>query len=257
MVAKPDFEVKFFMPAQQVLEPDGDLKEEVRAVFDVAGEVTRLRMQFMDSANTELHTTGWNVRIRAFEGEDGFELTYKKRYRFDGDTLERVLARAASDGFDAGEREYDAQVEWGNRRTLSLSRRRSVELPDYGDLDMPTEDDSRSIAAEFIPGKLDRSGPKDWARAILFAGHVYGPVRGRRWTGQWDGGKMVIEVWNVDRAPHANERRVAEISFKHDDEAQAAARRDRLQNFLRSHDWLRPDDVLKTDLILRSYRGGG
>ena len=76
------------------------------------------------SSSCGSNAAGWNVRIRKFEGEHEFELTYKRRYPFDGATLANTLAMAERDGFDKNESDYDAQVEWGAQgQTLTMSRR--------------------------------------------------------------------------------------------------------------------------------------
>src|SRR4051794_27427154 len=54
---------------------------------------------------------------------------------------------------------YEAQVEWGfSRKTLTFTRQRTLDAPDGGGLRLPGRSKSTAIAAEKIPGKLDRVG---------------------------------------------------------------------------------------------------
>jgi hypothetical protein len=253
VVAAPDYEVKFFMDVNQVMDSDRKLNKRVREVFSLDDDVTRIGMQFLDDTQHDFDKAGWNVRIRKFEAERDFELTFKRRYSFDGGTLQETLATAAKDGFDADESDYAAQVEWGSKRTLTLSKRKPVALPHCDGLHLPCEADSREMSAEAAPGKLRRLLPQGWASQVLADAHVFGPVAGRRWTGSWSGKRVCIEAWSVDRAPELRDRCIVEISFKEDDEGRADDIRTVLCTLLETERWRRNDDALKTQLILKFY----
>jgi hypothetical protein len=256
--AVPNYEVKLFLVADAVLDREARLTRRVREAFKTGRRTKRLRMQFVDDALRQLHAAGWNVRLRAFEGEDGFELTYKRRYPTPG-AIAATLAAAAQDGFDAGEADYEAQVEWGHtRRTLSLSNRKHLEVPDQcdqggGGLRLPNTAAARRVGAAELPGKLDRTVSPGWARAVLARAHAYGPVRGRRWTGECEGSSVDLEVWTLRGAAGADAERVVEVSLHADDRREAASRREGLRHWLREKGWLEERDVLKTELILRRY----
>jgi len=250
---KANFEVKAFMRRDQVLDSDKRLVRSVREQFGLKDRITRITMQFVDGAQHELHDAGWNVRLRRFEADDDLELTYKRRYPFGDGTLEAVRAMAACDGFDAHEDDYDAQVEWGSqRRTLTLSTRKKIHQRGSENMNLPNAHDSRTISADGLPGKLKRLALSGSAVRILSDAHVYGPVSGRRWTGEWSGTGLSIELWTLDRAPPEH-RHVVEISFKHDDETEAGVRRKILHEVLSEKNWLLDEDVLKTELILKCY----
>jgi hypothetical protein len=226
---KLNFEVKFLMRSDQVLGFDGDLVPQVSQCFDTADKVTRIRMQFLDSKEHALHKAGWNVRIRRFEGEDEVELTYKRRYPFGDGTLATTQATAARDGFDASESDYAPQVEWGaKRKTLTLSRRKKFAEGGYQGLDLPNSADTRTMSTNELPGKLAQLGAAGWAKHILESGHVFGPVQGKRWAGKWSGYDLSIEYWKLDQAAEPSGQRIVEVSFKHDEEAQASAGSDAL-----------------------------
>ena len=252
MLAVPDYEVKFFMDPRVALDADQKPTRRVRDMFNSSDASTRISMQFMDGPNGELHGARWNVRLRKFEGEDQIELTYKKRYPVTHD-IDTTLAEAARDGFDSGEDDYEAQVEWGAKQTLSLSRRHEVELPGYEKMQLPSEDDSRSVSVDKIPGKLDKVDPRGWAQTILAHARSRGPVQGRRWTGEWQQIRVCIEVWGIRGAPGEPDEYIVELSFKDADRTHAHTTRCLLHDFLDTQGWLLKTDVLKTELILTRY----
>src|SRR5262249_43620419 len=251
--AVPDYEVKFFLDPARVLD---NLNEPTRVVHDALGlssSVTRLRMLFLDSKNHDLNEVGWNVRMRTIEDEDGIELAYKKRYRIGDLPLSQIVAQAASEGFGADDTNYRAQVEWGSRRTLSFTRKKTARVKGLKAMELPVEADAGQVAVAEIAGKLDQARPGGWARRILAEAHAYGPVKGRRWSGKLDGLKLDFEVWEVRMAGGKGTEPIVELSFKGDDEAKAESGRTKLERFLKAKDWLLEGDVLKTDLILQRY----
>ena len=196
---------------------------------------------------------GWIVRLRTIEGETGLELAYKKRFRIGDRPLSQILEQAASEGFGADDPNYRAQVEWGSRRTLSFTRKKTVHVRGVKGMELPEEADARTVAVEEIAGKLDRAKSAGWARGILAEAHVYGPVKGRRWSGKLDGMKLDLEVWEVRMAGGKGTEPIVELSFKEDDGAKAESQRATLAGFLKEKDWLLKEDVLKTELILQRY----
>jgi hypothetical protein len=212
-------------------------------------------MQFVDGAGQELAGVGWYVRLRRFDGEDGVELTYKRRYQV-GDDLDAALREAAGDGFDADEEDYEAQVEWRARLgPLSFTRKLERPLPGYYGLELPNEADCRTMAVDGLPGKLRRVGRPGWAQAQLGGARIYGPVAGKRWQGCWDDKPVRIELWSLRRASGDGMERIVELSFKEKRVDDAGARRGELQRELARRGWLAADAdlVLKTGEILRRY----
>jgi hypothetical protein len=251
--AVPDYEVKFFLDPAKVLD---NLNEPTKAVHDALGlssSVKKLRMLFLDSKTHDLHEVGWNVRLRTIEDEEGIELAFKKRFRVGDQPLSQILEQAASEGFGADDGNYRAQVEWGSRRTLSFTRKKTVHVKGVKGMELPEEADARLAAVAEIAGKLDRARPGGWARGILAEAHAYGPVKGRRWSGKPDGLKLDFEVWEVRMADGKGTEPIVELSFKEDDGAKAEAGRTGLEHFLKAKGWLLGKDVLKTELILQRY----
>jgi hypothetical protein len=257
--AVPDYEVKFFLDPAKVLVNLSEPATEVNKAVGLSSSVTKLRMLFLDSKNHDLsknhvlNEVGWNVRLRTIEDEDGIELVYKKRFRIGDRPLSQILEQAASEGFGADDTNYRAQVEWGSRRTLSFTRKKTVQVKGVKGMELPKEADARRVAVAEIAGKLDRARPGGWARGILAEAHAFGPVKGRRWSGKLDGLKLDFEVWDVLMADGKGTEPIVELSFKEDDEAKAESGHTKLENFLKAKGWLLKGDVLKTELILQRY----
>ena len=251
--AVPDYEVKFFLDPPKVLVNLSEPATEVDNALGLSSSVTKLRMLFLDSKKHDLNEVGWIVRLRTIEGETGLELAYKKRFRIGDRPLSQILEQAAKEGFGADDTNYRAQVEWGSRRTLSFTRKKTVQVKGVKGMELPEEADARRVAVAEIAGKLDRTKGAGWARGILAEAHVYGPVKGRRWSGKLDGLKLDFEVWEVRMAGGKGTEPIVELSFKEDDGAKAESGRTKLERFLKAKGWLLEGDVLKTELILQRY----
>jgi hypothetical protein len=251
--AVPDYEVKFFLDPAKTLDNLNEPSRVVHDALDLSRSVTKLRMLFLDSKRHDLNEVGWNVRLRTIEGESGIELAYKKRFRIGDRPLSQILEQAAREGFGADDTNYRAQVEWGSRRTLSFTRKKTVHVQGVKGMELPEEVDARRVAVDQIAGKLDRTKQTGWARGVLSEAHVYGPVKGRRWSGKLDGLKLDLEVWEVHMAGGKGTEPIVELSFKEDDGAKAESQRAGLERFLKEKGWLLKEDVLKTELILQRY----
>jgi hypothetical protein len=253
--ASPGYEVKLFLNPKKVLKKGQEPSQDLIDFLGISGPPARLRMAFLDSNLKELHAEGWNVRLREVEGKKELEVTYKRRYPVPDD-LDGTLAVAARQGFDAGETEYEAEVEWGYRKkTLSFTRKKEVEKPG-GDA-FPSAKEARRLAASELPGKLDHWVRQGWAESVLTDARLYGPVEARRWAGSRDDvdDKIVLELWQVRKPSGDGEEPLVEVSFKKKDPAKATSGREQLLKRLQDKKgWLVEDDVLKTERILERYR---
>jgi hypothetical protein len=145
-------------------------------------------------------------------------------------------------------------VEWGFRKeTLSFSRKKELPATHAAELTLPTASELQSLAIHEIPGKLDRTQSAGWSRGILASGHVYGPVLGKRWSGNWQGPELSFEVWLVRSAKGSGYEPVVELSFKADTQPSANDFREKLLSFTYDEGWLLEREVLKTTLILQRY----
>jgi hypothetical protein len=111
----PAVEVKFFLNPSTVLDASYRPNDALHTAFQVIEVPVTIRMQFLDGPGHELHQEGWNIRFRKDQGEDHIELTFKRRYPVDGH-LAMALTKAAQEGFDAAENDYEPELEWRYQR---------------------------------------------------------------------------------------------------------------------------------------------
>jgi len=251
--ASPGVEVKLFLDPSLTLDARNQPSRDVLAAFEVTGDPVTIKMQFLDGRGLELHEAGWNVRFRTVQGKDKMEVTYKRRYRV-ASGLDAALAEAERDGFNAGEKDYEPELEWGYKQeTLTFSNEKSKESTNPT---LPSLANARTLAVSQMPGKLKRVGADGWAKSILSGARIYGPVEGRRWTGRHRDidDDISIEVWTLPGAGRTDTERIVEVSFKKKERSdKAVAKREALLKLLEQKGWLLPRDVLKTALILERF----
>lgn len=252
--ANPNYEVKFYLKSDQVLDSDHKLKKEIRTLFDMPSSLTKMRVQYLDNDQLELNEMGWCSRIRKKEDSDKFELTYKKRYPIREGQIEAALALAASEGFDAGEDDYEAQIDWGyTKQTLSFSNRKTFKDNDYSGMSLPNLKDSIKVAVDEAPGKFENWQYKNWGKDILEDSRIYGYVKAKRYIGEFENTKTYIEIWKIINEAGTGYEHMVEISFKADDYEIASSLRTDLETFLKERNLLEEKDILKTSLILNRY----
>jgi hypothetical protein len=120
-------------------------------------------------------------------------------------------------------------------------------------MNLPPVETVRAAAEKLLPGKLERWKHKGWARGVLAAADLYGPVLGRRWIGKWDGPELAFEVWLIKTESGQGYEPVVELSFKENEEPKASSCRGKLIALVRKRGWLLERDVLKTEMILKRY----
>ncbi|MFC4811804.1 hypothetical protein [Paenibacillus sp. GCM10023250] len=250
----PDYEVKLLLNPSAVLGPDFKLTSTVLSTFAMPSTVTKMNVAFLDTSAKEIYNNGWSPRIRKTEGEDDFELSYKKRYAIANDDINAALTQANRDGFDSGDDNYEAQVEWGyQKKTLSITRTKKGSKSGYSGMDLPSIGDARSLMVNNAPDKFNDWLRDDWGTDNLKNARYFGPVLAKRSEGTWNGLKLYIEVWPIKNAAGTGTEYVVEASFKTDSAATASAKHDQLISFLQSKGWFLAQDSLKTQLIMDRY----
>jgi hypothetical protein len=159
---------------------------------------------------------------------------------------------ANSEGFDASDTKYEAQVERGYRKmTLSVSRDKKVE---DGEVGLPDAEKARKILVKEAPGQFKDAGVEDWGVQALSEARVYGPILADRYVGIWEGGmKVSIEVWPIMIRVEGRLEYVTEVSFRAKKRSEGAPVRDGLIAVLEGKGWFCPADSLKTQLIMENY----
>ncbi|KAK0644318.1 hypothetical protein B0T16DRAFT_195468 [Cercophora newfieldiana] len=253
---KEDYEIKLLLNPDVALDPVAHKPTaELLSLFSASPTPTQMNVQFLDDDDKSIYNAGWSPRIRRTEGKP-LELTYKKRYPITGEDVHTALSAANSDGFDASDTKYEAQVEWGySKMTLSVTREKKVDDGEVDALSLPDAEKSRKMLIDEAPGKFkDFGGTEDWGVRALSAARVYGPILAERYVGTWDGNvKVYVEVWPIMIRREGRVEYVTEVSFKAKKRSEGGTVRDGLIEVLREKGWLCPVDSLKTQLIMENY----
>lgn len=261
-VPKHNFEVKFLLDTHKVLKTatSNELTAELKTALNVSAKAEDMSIQFIDTNSKQLSSQGWNLRVRRKKGKK-IELTYKKRYDIAGpgdistagntNSIDTALSTAQQDGFDLSG-EFEAQVEVGYaQQTLSVSNGQKVSDAGFGELDLPTVDQSRQLLADQAPAKF-----KAMSNAMTQLGDssVYGPVSAKRWEGKFDGYDLDIELWKIRKSTtDSTLEPIVEASFKADTFQEVLEGRASMTKFLKSSGWLLQRDSLKTKLVMDRY----
>lgn len=236
----PDYEVKFLLNSQHVLDASHHLNEQSRGFFHIQEKPTDVDVQYIDTPHHDFSQAGWTQRMRHKEGKNKLEMTYKKRYPITNGDITAAIQQAAQDGFDKTSTPYKAQIDWGwHNMTLSLSD--TQKIPSYDSL--PSASQSKHLIATYMPveGRQSISLSKE---CIL-----YGPLTYQKYTGTLAGQAIDIEVWPI---PNSSEY-ITELSFKAATYTEAAKKREKIQNILETNQIVKAKDSLKTSKILNSY----
>ncbi|TPV46588.1 hypothetical protein [Bacillus dicomae] len=249
---KPSFEVKLLLKPEQVLGSNDEVKQEVLERFQAGTNYERIQVQFLDTANKNLSNEGWFTRIRKKEFSKDFELTYKKRYPIQNGVIQDALEVAKKDGFDSETDNYEAEIDWGfEKKTLSISNKKSYSAKGYGVLDLPNEQAAQNMLIEKLPGKMNKWLYTNWGEEMLRDSCIYGPVLMKRYTGEFENIKANIEIWPLSNTGKVEDDFVIEVSFKTNEESIAKEQRELLMKSLEQKGWLLPKDSLKTELIFQ------
>ncbi|MGM1045702.1 MAG: hypothetical protein ACQEXX_06115 [Bacillota bacterium] len=253
----PNYELKVFLDPAVVLDGNKELKSDVMAYFNMSTTAEKMAVQFMDTENLDLNQAGWSVRIRKKEAyTDGkFELVYKKRYPIMNGDIDGALMLAASEGFEASDTNYEAQVDWGyQKQTLSISRKKTIKKSGYEGMELPTPKDSRNWTISEAPGKFDNWLGSGWGTGRLAeVQKARGPVDANRHVGTWNGIETYVEVWQLLNSTGTGFDYIVEASFKLDSSTEAAAKKANFEADMAAAGWFLPVDQLKTQLILERY----
>lgn len=250
----PNYEVKLLLDPSKVLGSDHKLTGSVKTAFGMPDSVTKMNVEFLDTNAKVIYSNGWSTRVRKMEGENNFELSYKKRYPIENGNIDAALALANQEGFDSSDTNYEAQVEWGyQKKTLSISRSKSDSKSGYSGMDLPSLSDSRKLLSKNAPGKFDDWLFEGWGTSSLSSARIYGPVLAKRSIGTWNELTLYIEVWPIVSASGTETEYVVEASFKTDSRSKASSMHDELIQYLQSKNWFLAQDSLKTQLIMDRY----
>jgi hypothetical protein len=253
-VLVPNYEVKLLLEPCKVLEAVNKLTNAVQAEFSIQPGAKDMTIQFVDTKDRDIYTSGWSLRIRRTGSANKFELTYKKRYPLGGGfkttgetNIGAALMVAAQDGFDSST-SFDAQVEVGHQNlTLSISRDKKVPATGILGMTLPPLGASRDFLVAEAPTEFKST-------SHLASPIIYGPVLATRFEGIWKGFKLFVEVWLIRKSKTASTLEpIVEASFKTADRSEALDGRTKLADLLQSKGWFLAGESLRTKLIMERY----
>lgn len=255
--ARAGYQVKLLVDPDQVLDADG-LPTAAAAAALSLGAPGRVEVaQYMDDAGQSLNDQGWIVRIRRHDDENRIRLAYKARFDIDGDgadpaAVRRVMDRANSRNFGAGDDNYAVQVNLSHTRaTLDFANKKCCPVPGLAPGELPGLDACRALVLDRLPGKLARwaGKPDGWAEAVTASSRLHGPVRQANYPGRMLDHAMETQVSRL-RTPSGELTWFTEITAKARTLREAAELRSDLMGKLRAEGWLLERDAFKTDLLL-------
>jgi hypothetical protein len=255
--ADPAFQVKLLVDPSKILGSGGVPLSAATSAFGLGKASGVEAAEYLDSSSRQLENEGWSVRVR-HDDDDQVKETYKKRYAIEGDgtdadALDDALDQAAADSFDADEEDYEAQVDLSyNQATLDFSDDKKADADGLGSGKLPSAGDARDDVVNDLPGKLDDVGSKDFAKDILAAAHIYGPVVQTDYSGSLAGHSVELQVTPMHDAPGGSAY-WAEISADATSLSSAVDLRDDIVDALNARGWLIPQNAFKTEQILATY----
>lgn len=250
----PNYEVKFLLDSDCVLNSDHLLKKEYRNTFSTGKDYKTIGVLYMDTEDRDFDIQGWTNRIRTEDDSKDFELTYKKRYPITDGDIVSALNLANDEGFDIGDTNYKAQVDWGySKMILSLSCKKKASDKGYDNLELPKKSDARKILEKDMPGKENRWLYENWGSDMIEDGEKVGPVYYNKYSGIYCGKHIVIEIWPIeDQVTNATEY-ITEASFKTDTYEEADMFRNTINDALDQEGILIHEDSLKTQKMVDAY----
>lgn len=182
--AVPTYEVKINLTTA-ALDASHTPLAAVKSAFGITGSAKARSYTYYDTGTQALDTQGWSVRLRHKSGSS-FEESYKKRFTVTDGDIDGALTTADAAGFDSGDTNYDAEVDWGYaKQTLSFSNEKSHSDSGYSGTAMPSSSTGLSWLVNEIPGKLQDWNTDNWGKTTLQASRSHGPVTSQVWEGAW------------------------------------------------------------------------
>ncbi|MYW68801.1 hypothetical protein GTY65_32695 [Streptomyces sp. SID8379] len=251
--AVPTYEVKINLTTAALDSAHAPLAA-VKSAFGITGSATSRSYAYYDTDAQALDGQGWDVRLRHKSGKD-FEETYKKRFAITGGDIDAALDTANDAGFDSGDTNYEAEVDWGySKQTLSFSNEKSHSASGYSGTALPTGATGLGWLSKDLPGKLADWNSDGWGTDTLAAARVHGPVTSAVYSGAWESSDDAsIEVVPVVAASGSGTEYVVELSFKTDSYDDAADLHADAISVADAKGWLYKGDILKTQLVLDRY----
>ena len=249
------FEVKFLLSPEKVLTSGSMLSESIMEEFGLAGDYTVYDVVYLETADQSFINEGWVNRIRWKRGKKKPERTCKKRYAVSGDDQASILScleKVVSDGIDVQSENCSLEIDWGySKMTLSATWETSGKYKDYQSLQEFTTADLISYFAETMPSEERNWKSPGWADEELAHAQKAGIVTLNRIKGVWEDTEVTFDILRLPLDDAVED--IVELSFKSDDYASAASKRQQLTQILDGEGILLHADSLKTQRILDAF----
>ncbi len=248
------YEVHFLLDSDQVLDEDHLLKKEVRNEYAVGKKYKSFGLAYLETNDRQFNREGWinRIRMREDKPEKGFGLTNKKRYAVPGNDVTSVIRSAEKEGFLLSDEMWSLEVEWGySDMTLSISAERTEEAGEYTSIAELNPADAIAMVQKNLPTEEKDWKAASWGINMLETAQMVGPVFFKRYTGEYEGTEVQIEVWEIRGAE--SDKYITEISFKAQDYEEAVTLREKLMESLDHQGILVKKDSLKTQQILDAF----
>ncbi|MBJ7934887.1 hypothetical protein [Bacillus cereus] len=241
------YEIKFFLNITKALNEKQEIKEDIIDTFQISN-FRRKDIQFIDTINNDMYNDGWILRNRKKEGDNKYELTYKKRYEIINNNTDYVLEQAKREGVIQNNEEYELEWEWGyTKKKLSVSFEEEPEA-NASATGMPSIDELKQLFLHNSPKAFINWKNKDYGIEQINNSRACGPIQAKVYDGKWDESKITIEIWS--KTINNRTESIIEVSMKVKDESIATLYHTKLKDYLQEKDWLLMQDFSKTEWAL-------
>ena len=161
---KPEYEVKYLVNPDLVLNDDGTYKEEFQNLFTDFALKGTTRMSYYDTEDLALNQAGWTIRIRKKSNKKAQQCTFKRRYSgtnkknaLTQKDVDKAVEKAYKDGFHNMNEQfkYGCEIDYGySKATLSYSYDLDIATTGKGNVDIPNQEDSIAFITTNVPNDL-------------------------------------------------------------------------------------------------------
>lgn len=262
---KPEYEVKYLVNPDLVLNDDGTYKEEFQNLFTDFALKGTTRMSYYDTEDLALNQAGWTIRIRKKSNKKAQQCTFKRRYSgtnkknaLTQKDVDKAVEKAYKDGFHNMNEQfkYGCEIDYGySKATLSYSYDLDIATTGKGNVDIPNQEDSIAFITANVPSDLTL--PLEGIRE-------HGAVELTSYSAMMDNVvEVAVESMTIRASKDSEElETIIEVSFKLEDYAEIVDKtdlelvnelRETLYNLLHDNGYLLEKDGLKTNSILERY----
>lgn len=264
---KPEYEVKYLVNPDLVLNDDGTYKEEFQNLFTDFALKGTTRMSYYDTEDLALNQAGWTIRIRKKSNKKAQQCTFKRRYSkinkknaLTQKDVDKAVEKAYKDGFHNMNEQFKdgCEIDYGySKATLSYSYDLDIATTGKGNVDIPNQEESIAYITANVPSDLTL--PLEGIRE-------HGAVELTSYSAMMDNVvEVAVESMTIKASKDSEElETIIEVSFKLEDYVGEIVEdktdlelvnelRETLYNLLYDNGYLLEKDGLKTNSILERY----